>query len=118
MAKKFTTRWIEAVRVDVRTDFIDPDNAGLILRVTPRGAKSWAFLYRRQGDQRRRRVTLGKFPVMGLKEARAAAAGYKEKIAAGADPAGAVQALKQIETVDQLLDRYLADARPASAKWA
>jgi integrase len=117
MAKKFTTRWIEAVRVDVRTDFIDPDNAGLILRVTPRGAKSWAFLYRRQGDQRRRRVTLGRFPVMGLKGARVAAAGYKEKIAAGADPAGAVQAHKQIETVDRLLDRYLADAPPASGKW-
>jgi integrase len=116
--KKFTSRWIDAVKVDVRTDFVDSDTPGLVLRVTPRGTKTWSFMYRRPGDQRRRRVTLEQFPIMGLKEARAVAAGHKEKIAAGADPAGVVHSIKQIETVNELLDRYLSDAPPPSAKWA
>ena len=113
---RFTSRWIEAVKVDTRTDFTDPKTPGLILRVTPNGAKSWAYLYRRQSDKRRRRVTLGKFPVMGLKEARVAA-GHLKGIAAGADPAGETQELKKIDTVDQLLDRYLSDYAPAGSRW-
>ena len=115
--ERFTSRWIETVKVKARSDFTDPKTPGLILRVTPNGAKSWAFLYRRQSDQRRRRVTLGKFPVMGLKEARVAVAGYLKGIAAGADPAGETQALKKIETVDQLLDRFLSDYAPAGSRW-
>ena len=64
--KRFTTRWIESVRVDIRTDFTDPDVKGLVLRVTPNGSKSWAYLYRRQSDGRRRRVTVGEFPRVGF----------------------------------------------------
>ena len=77
--------------------------------MTPNGVKSWAYLYRRQSDKRRRRVTLGKFPAMGLKEARVAAAGHLKGIAAGADPAHQTQEVKKIDTVDQLLDRYIKD---------
>ena len=38
---RFTSRWIEAVRVEIRTEFTDPKTPGLILRVTPNGVKSW-----------------------------------------------------------------------------
>ena len=114
---RFTSRWIEAVKVDIRTDFTDPKTPGLILRVTPNGVKSWAYLYRRQSDKRRRRVTLGKFPAMGLKEARVAAAGHLKGIAAGADPAHQTQEVKKIDTVDQLLDRYIKD-QGGDLSWA
>ena len=114
---RFTSRWIEAVKVDIRTDFTDPKTPGLILRVTPNGVKSWAYLYRRQSDKRRRRVTLGKFPAMGLKEARVAAAGHLKGIAAGADPAHQTQEVKKIDTVDQLLDRYIKD-QGGNSSWA
>ncbi len=46
-----------------------------------------------------------------------AAKGWKEKIAVGADPAGKVAELKKVETIDEMLDRYLKDSPPASASW-
>jgi integrase len=116
-AKKFTARWIETVSVETRTDFTDPDIKGLALRVTPNGSKSWAYTYRRKSDGRKRRVTLGEFPAISLHHARAVASGHRAAVADGADPASDKIALKKVETVDQLLDRYLTDYAPAESKW-
>jgi integrase len=116
-AKKFTARWIETVNVDTRTDFTDPDVKGLALRVTPNGSKSWAYTYRRKSDGRKRRVTLGEFPAISLHQARAKASGHRAAIAEGADPASEKVAQKRVETVDQLLDRYLTDYAPAESAW-
>src|SRR4051794_26618156 len=108
VAKKFTARWIEAVSVQKRIDFTDPDVKGLALRVTPNGSKSWAYTYRRKSDGRKRRVTLGEFPAVSLNQARAKASGHRAAVADGADPASERIAQKKVEkTVDQLLDRYL-----------
>jgi hypothetical protein len=81
--KRFTSRWIESVRVQERTDFTDPDVKGLTLRVTPNGSKSWAYLYRRKSDGRKRRVTLGEFPALDLHKARAVASGHRAAVSAG-----------------------------------
>jgi integrase len=116
-AKKFTARWIETVSVETRRDFTDPDVKGLALRVTPSGSKSWAYTYRRKSDGRKRRVTLGEFPAVSLHQARAKASGHRAAIAEGADPASEKTAHKKVETVDQLLDRYLTDYAPAESKW-
>jgi integrase len=114
----FTTRWLESIKVSKQTDFIDRSEPGLMFRVAPSGIKSWSLLYRRQGDNKRRRVKLGRFPEIGLAVARAKAVRLKEAIAEGADPAAPPsQDPNKMETVDQLLDRYLRDARPPSAKW-
>jgi integrase len=115
--RKFTARWIETVSVKTRTDFTDPDVKGLALRVTPNGSKSWAYTYRRKSDGRKRRVTLGEFPAISLHQARAKASGYRAAIAEGADPASEKTAHKKMETVDQLLDRYLTDYAPAESRW-
>jgi integrase len=116
-AKKFTARWIETVSVQTRTDFTDPDVRGLALRVTPTGSKSWAYTYRRQSDGRKRRVTLGEFPALSLHQARAKARGHRAAVAEGADPASEKVTQKKVETVDQLLDRYLTDYAPAESNW-
>jgi integrase len=116
-AKKFTARWIETVSVQTRADFTDPDVKGLALRVTPNGSKSWAYTYRRKSDGRKRRVTLGEFPAVSLHQARAKASGHRAAISEGADPASEKVAQKKVETVDQLLDRYLTDYAPAESKW-
>src|SRR5262245_15642696 len=116
-AKKFTARWIDTVSVETRTDFTDPDVKGLALRVTPSGSKSWAYTYRRKSDGRKRRVTLGEFPAVSLQQARAKASGYRAAVAEGADPASEKTAHKKVETVDQLLDRYLIDYAPAESRW-
>lgn len=55
-------------------DYAVHDNAieGLAIRIQPSGTKSWIF--RRTLDGRLGRITLGRFPLMGVAEARAAAA--------------------------------------------
>ena len=115
--KRFTTRWIESVKVEKRTDFTDPDVKGLVLRVTPNGAKSWAYLYRRKSDGRRRRVTLGEFPRIGLQEARATASGHRAEVADGADPAFVKTSARKVETVDQMFDRFLKDYSAPGPRW-
>ncbi|HEX2431164.1 MAG TPA: tyrosine-type recombinase/integrase [Aestuariivirgaceae bacterium] len=114
---RFTSRWIEGIRVAERTDFVDADNPGLLLRVTPHGTKSWAYLYRRKADGRRRMLTLGTFPDMGLKDARMAMIGRRKAISDGADPAGDVAELKKVETVDELIDRFLKDYANLGPRW-
>jgi len=106
---KFTARGLEAVRVTTRSDFIDPSEKGLIFRVTPTGAKSWSFLYRRKSDGKRRRVTLGDFPDIGLADARLKAGKLRVEVAGGGDPAAEATGFRKLETVNALLDRYLKD---------
>src|SRR5262245_46860790 len=117
MLKRFTSRWIEGIEVTARTDFIDADNPGLVLRVTPRGVKSWSLLYRRRGDRTRRRVSLGRFPHVGLADARAAARGHLAAIHGGDDPARKIEELKLVKTVDELLDRFLKDYTTPGRRW-
>src|SRR5436305_5701855 len=100
---KWTRRGIDAIAVSKRQDFTDPHEKGLKLRVTPTGAKSWALLYQRRSDGKKRRVTLGQYPTLGLAEARAKAAELKVDIAGGGDPAGKAAAFRALETVNELL---------------
>jgi integrase len=115
--KRFTSRWIETLRVRKRIDFTDPDVKGLTLRVTSTGSKSWSYLYRRKSDGRKRRVTLGEFPVMDLHKARAVASGHRAAVADGADPAADKSAHRKVETVNELLNRFLTDYAPSTSKW-
>ncbi|PKH74092.1 integrase [Stenotrophomonas sp. Betaine-02u-21] len=60
------------------------DGAGLYLQVTASGAKSWVLRYRFEG--RRPEMGLGPLHVIGLAEAREAAAAARTMIQAGTDP--------------------------------
>ena len=114
---KWTTRSIEALKVRVRTDFTDPETKGLNLRVTPQGSRTWALLYRRKGDSKKRRVTLGEFPQIGLSEARRLAEAKRVEIKSGQDPADKVAQLKKAETLGELLDRFLEKHPRPDAAW-
>ena len=114
---KWTARAIEAVSVKARTDFTDPNTKGLMLRVTPHGAKTWAILYNRKGDGKKRRFTLGKFPALSLAEARELAAAKKVEISAGSDPAALLAEYKKANTVDELLDLFLEKHPRPLAAW-
>ena len=59
---------------------------GLELRVTERGAKSFAFQYRSKRDGKVVRLTLGTYPDLGLADARMKAEQYRHLIAQGGDP--------------------------------
>ena len=114
---KWTARAIEAVAVKARTDFTDPNTKGLMLRVTPHGAKTWAILYNRKGDGKKRRVTLGQFPALSLAAARELAEAKKVQIRAGVDPAALLTEYKRANTVDQLLDLFLEKHQRPDAAW-
>jgi integrase len=58
---------------------------GLALRVTPDGVRTFALRYRLAGQQRR--LTIGRYPAMGLGEARTAARAGLEMAMRGEDPA-------------------------------
>lgn len=114
---KWTTRSLGAIRVESRTDFTDPETKGLVFRVTPAGHKSWALLYNRKGDGRKRRVTLGEFPIIGLADARAKAGELRARVRHGHDPAGEAADYREANTVSDLLDRFLASHPRPEAAW-
>jgi integrase len=64
-----------------------PDEHGLYLVVQPSGAKSWAFRYRDLAG-RSRKLTLGPYPSVDLKQARKLALKAAAAVAEGRDPAG------------------------------
>src|SRR5690606_17596072 len=73
MAKALTTKAVEAQKPDPdrRLEIPDPALSGLYLVVQPSGAKSWALRYRFGGKPAK--LTLGRWPIMGVADARAAA---------------------------------------------
>ena len=63
---RFTDRYIKSLKPkQSRYDVNSGD--GFVIRVFPSGAKSWMYVYRMNG--RLRRMTLGSYPAMKLKEA-------------------------------------------------
>jgi hypothetical protein len=60
------------------------DSRGLYLLVTPSGGKWWRFDYRFGG--KRKSLSMGTYPDVGLKEARGRRDSAREHLAHGADP--------------------------------
>lgn len=93
-----------------RLELWDLRSPGLCLRVSDRGGKTWIYRYRAQ-DGRQPRFTIGRFPSLGLKDARARASELEREIALGGDPAKERQA-RRVEvrvsprTFNDLADSY------------
>ncbi len=63
------------------------DGAGLMIRVTKKGAISWFFKYRTGGcDTEADIITLGRYPDMSLKEAREVRDKCRNWLSLGKDP--------------------------------
>lgn len=63
-----------------------PDGGGLHLFVTPGGVRSWRWRY--EADGREGTLVLGRYPGMGLADARRARDAARDRVRAGLDPAG------------------------------
>jgi len=106
MARAFTTKAVEAVKPDAnRREIPDPSLARLYLVVQPSGAKSWALRYRYAGKPKK--LTLGKWPIMGVAAARTAATEAIEAIEYGNDPGAAKKRAKAERIEAQLSERDL-----------
>jgi integrase len=69
------------------------DGGGLYIEVAPSGGKWWRFKYRFEGKEKR--LSLGVYPDVGLKDAREKHAEARKLLAAGVDPGAAKQAKKR-----------------------
>jgi integrase len=111
---KFTDRSIAALKTKPeRYEVWEDGRTGLGVRVSPKGRKSWVFMYRFGGKARR--MGLGTYPAVGLASAHVMHAQAKELLNRGVDP-GAQQierkrAERDAETVNDLAEEYL-------EKWA
>jgi hypothetical protein len=88
---KLTTATLSHLTVSKRTDYYDTIETGLILRVTPSGAKTFALRYRTPaGDQTR--ITLGECSTtFTLANARDRVRDIKRELAQGIDPKAEIQ---------------------------
>lgn len=68
------------------------DGGGLYIHVSKAGGKLWRLTYRFDGRQKL--LSLGKYPAVSLKEARARRDEAKEQLAAGIDPGAHRKAIK------------------------
>ena len=76
----------QAVREGVRKEIADPALPGLRLRITPAGTRTWV-LGGRDADGRARRFQIGRYPEVGIADAREAARSLRQRVRhEGADP--------------------------------
>src|SRR4051812_6885058 len=68
------------------------DGGGLYLEVSPHGGKWWRLKYRHLGKEKR--LSLGVYPIISLKDARGRRDEAKKLIANGIDPSAHRQAVK------------------------
>ena len=116
-----TKRGIDAARYegdgrswDVRYDDKVP---GFGVRLYPGGVKSFILRYRTRTG-RTRTMTLGRFGVLTLDQARKKAKAELVKVTEGADPASEKKASRKAETVKELAADYLErHAKPSKKTW-
>jgi len=83
MAGKLRPNDIEAASATGR-EYRLQDGAGLMLKVSPNGARSWVYRYQLFG--RRRSIGLGSYPLVSLSKARSERDGAKALVRRGIDP--------------------------------
>jgi integrase len=108
MPRPLTDALIRGLRPPAKGRLELPDGAcrGLELRVTALGSKSFAFRYRAQA--RIERLTLGKYPDVSLRDARARADKLRAQIAAGKNPS-AHRREASARSFAALAERYLTE---------
>lgn len=91
----------------------DPKATGFGVRTYVGGGKSFFVDYRIDGRQRR--ITIGPFPRWSADAARERAKELRKQIDRGVDPAGTKRERREAPTVQDLIDRYIADHLPTKA---
>ncbi len=94
----------------------DRKATGFGVRSYAGGGKSFFIDYRIDGRQRR--ITIGPFPRWSADAARARAKELRKQIDRGHDPAGAKRERRTAPTVQDLIDRYIADHLPKKSSEA
>jgi integrase len=107
---KLNNKFVEALAGGEMWWDDDPKAMGFGVRSYPGGGKSFFVDYRIEGRQRR--VTLGPYPRWSVTAAREEAKELRKQIDRGFDPAGQKRERREAPTVQDLIDRYIADHLP------
>lgn len=103
----FTKRKLERLPIPTsgRAEYHDARAAGLTLRITPQGKRTFCFFRRVNGELVR--MTLGEFPAMTVEQARGAATAAQGEFHKGNDPREAKRRARTCPTIAKLFDFYL-----------
>lgn len=95
----------------------DDKVSGLGVRIYPSGTKSFIIMYRNENG-RQRQLTLGRFGVLTLKQARDMARAKLVEVSQGKDPARERKQAREAATVAELADTYIEKhAKPHKKSW-
>ena len=102
-----TESWLKAQYGKSKTkELVKSDRDGLCARVSPKGKVTYSLRYYYNGS--RKRIDLGSYPLMSLKEARGEALRLRKKLEEGRDPKIVRQLEKQaiiaVESLSGLFD--------------
>src|SRR5690606_16254929 len=112
---KLTDRGLRTLSTDrPQEDIWDELLPGFGVRVTRGGVRTFFVRYRVAGAQRR--MTLGRYPVLSLAEARERAREALAAAAAGEDPAVARRDAKRADTTFAALAREVLEAKAATTR--
>jgi integrase len=109
MQVMLTDRFCATTRPPARTDYFDEQVAGLALRITERGHRSWSFLFTSPRDGKRARVSIGTYPATSLAAARGKAIEARAYLQEDPprDPRDAISGRAGAMTVAALIPLYL-----------
>lgn len=99
---------------DKRIVIHDTEQPGLVVTIFPTGVKTFS-LYRRIGGKPER-ISLGKFPVVTIEQARDQVKLLNGKIVAGENPAAIKRVVRGEVTLQELFDRALIERRTRKGK--
>ncbi|MBF0358849.1 MAG: tyrosine-type recombinase/integrase [Magnetococcales bacterium] len=118
---KFTDMVVKKLKPkESRFEVLETNRPGFGLRITPKGTKTFIFVYQFKGKNRR--MSLGKYPAMKLTEAHQKHADARQLLGQGIDPGEKEQAEKEkirsAPTVIYLVNEYIERwAKPRKKTW-
>ncbi len=116
---------------DGRLEVADEVVPGLVLRITPRGVRSFSVAYKVAGEGgvgptgrplcgSQHRITLGRYPYVSLKEARDKARVILESVSMGTDPREKRREEHRVRrgnTVEAVAARFIEQVKPTVETW-
>ena len=106
---RLTKRTIDAAEAGPSTRFLwCGELRGFGLRITSAAVRSFVLRYRNAAG-RDRMLTIGRYGVLTVDQARDDARRLLVEVATGSDPAGEKQAFKKSASVNDLLDKYISE---------